>query len=132
VLGILPRSAALELLKTSHLALVLAQDQPLCVPAKLYESVGLGVPTLVIAETASAAAREARRVGAFSLEPHDAPGMIALLRELASGRIPTSVQPVAPISYASLAERMALMLRDRGIPVGGSAGMKPESVLRAV
>ena len=61
--GVLPRAQALELLSRSHLALVLAQDQPMCVPAKLYESVGLGVPTLVIAEEASAAACEARRIG---------------------------------------------------------------------
>src|SRR4029078_7798432 len=50
VLGVLPRDSALQFLSRSHLALVLAQDQPMCVPAKLYESVGLGIPTLVIAE----------------------------------------------------------------------------------
>src|SRR5256885_5040333 len=48
--------------------LVLAQYQPLCVPAKLYESVALGTPTLVIAEPDSAAAREARRLGAMTVD----------------------------------------------------------------
>jgi hypothetical protein len=54
--GVVRRERALDLLRCSNLALVLAQDQRLQVPAKLYESVGLGVPSLVIAEKTSAAA----------------------------------------------------------------------------
>src|SRR5690606_41092399 len=44
--GVLPATEALALLGRSHLALVLAQDQELQIPAKLYECVALGVPTL--------------------------------------------------------------------------------------
>jgi glycosyltransferase involved in cell wall biosynthesis len=109
--GVLPHARALELLSRSHLALVLAQDQPMCVPAKLYESVGLGVPTLVIAEEASAAAREARRIGAMTLEGGDVEGMRAVIEDLLAGRIPTRIEPKAPISYEELAVQMDRLLR---------------------
>jgi glycosyltransferase involved in cell wall biosynthesis len=110
--GVLPRPRALEVLNRSHLALVLAQDQPLCVPAKLYESVGLGVPTLVIAEQNSAAAREARRIGAMTLEGDDTGGIRALLQDLVDGKIPISIPAKAPISYEALAGKMDSLLRE--------------------
>ena len=109
--GVLPRARALELLSRSHLALVLAQDQPMCVPAKIYESVGLGVPTLVIAEEASAAAREARRIGAMTLEGGDVEGMRAVIEDLLAGRIPIRIEAKAPISYEELAVQMDRLLR---------------------
>jgi len=115
VLGVLPRDSALQLLSRSHLALVLAQDQPMCVPAKLYESVGLGIPTLVIAERDSAAAREARRIGAFTAESHDVNAIKGVLADLASGRIPMKIDPTTPISYEALAVRMDRLLS--GAPV---------------
>lgn len=111
VLGVLPRDAALELLSRSHLALVLAQDQPMCVPAKLYESVGLGIPTLVIAEKESAAAREARRIGAFTAEGHDVEGIKTLLADLMYGRVPMRIEAATPISYEALAVKMDHLLR---------------------
>jgi ABC-type hemin transport system ATPase subunit len=110
--GQLPRAQALELLSRSHLALVLAQDQPMCVPAKVYESVGLGVPTLVIAEKTGAAAAEARRIGAMSLDGSDVDGMKSLLKDMLSGRLPTTIAPATPVSYADLAVEMDRLLRD--------------------
>jgi glycosyltransferase involved in cell wall biosynthesis len=110
--GMLPRAQALELLNRSHLALVLAQDQPMCVPAKLYESVGLGVPTLVIAELSGAAASEARRIGAMSLDSHDVEGMRSLLNDMLSGRLPTTIESTASVSYADLAVQMDRLLRE--------------------
>jgi glycosyltransferase involved in cell wall biosynthesis len=110
--GLLPRAEALELLRRSHLALVLAQDQPMCVPAKLYESVGLGVPTLVIAEEGSAAACEARRIGAMTLDGGDVEGMRSLLDDLLAGRIPTKIEPNTSISYEHLAQQWDRLLRD--------------------
>ena len=83
----------------------------MCVPAKLYESVGLGVPTLVIAEEASAAAREARRIGAMTLEGGDVKGMRTVIEDLLAGRIPTRIEPKAPISYEELAVQMDRLLR---------------------
>lgn len=109
--GVIPRESALELLRKSHLALVLAQDQPLCVPAKIYESVGLGVPTLVIAEEASAAAREAQRIGAIALEDGDVEGMRVVIEDLLAARIPMTIEPKAPISYEELAVKMDRLLR---------------------
>ncbi len=113
LLGVLPRDSALELLSRAHLALVLAQDQPMCVPAKLYESVGLGVPTLVIAEKDSAAACEARRIGAMTVEGHDVSSIKAVLNDLISGQIPTTIQPKTAISYEELAIEMDRLLRGR-------------------
>jgi glycosyltransferase involved in cell wall biosynthesis len=112
--GVLPRAQALELLSRSHLALVLAQDQPMCVPAKLYESVGLGVPTLVIAEQASAAACEARRIGAMTLESGDVDGMRSLMEDMLAGRIPPRIESQTPISYEHLAIKMDRLLRESG------------------
>lgn len=110
--GSLPRAQALELLSRSHLALVLAQDQPMCVPAKLYECVGLGVPTLVIAEVNGAAASEARRIGAMNLDTNDVDGMRFLLNDMLSGGLPTTIGPTTPISYADLAVEMDRLLRE--------------------
>ena len=112
VLGVLPRGGALDLLSRAHLALVLAQDQPMCVPAKLYESVGLGVPTLVIAEKDSAAAREARRIGAMTVEGHDVGGIKSLLDDMLAGRLPTTISPKTAISYEELAIEMDRLLRE--------------------
>jgi glycosyltransferase involved in cell wall biosynthesis len=110
--GMLPRAQALSLLSRSHLALVLAQDQPMCVPAKLYECVGLGVPTLVIAEKTGAAASEARRIGAMSLDTNDVDGMRSLLEDILAGRLPTTIEPATPVSYADLAVQMDRLLRE--------------------
>jgi hypothetical protein len=109
--GVLPRAQALKLLSRSHLALVLAQDQPMCVPAKIYESMGLGVPTLVIAEEGSAAAREARRIGAMTLDGGDVDGLRLLMEDMLAGRIPTRIEPRTPISYEELAVQMDSLLR---------------------
>jgi glycosyltransferase involved in cell wall biosynthesis len=109
--GAVPRAQALKLLSRSHLALVLAQDQPMCVPAKLYESVGLGVPTLVIAEEGSAAACEAQRIGAMTLEDGNVEGLRSLMEDMLAGRLPTKIETQTPISYADLAVQMDRLLR---------------------
>ncbi len=112
LVGLLPRASALELLNQSNLAIVLAQDQPLCVPAKVYESVGLGTPTLVIAESNSAASNEAHRIGAFAVEGEDVAGIKALLVDMLSGKIPSTLKPRARISYEELAVDMDRLLRE--------------------
>lgn len=110
--GSLPRAQALQLLRRSHLALVLAQGQPLQVPAKLYESVGLGVPTLVIAEDTSAAACEARRIGAMTVDNANVDALQSLFEDLLAGGIPTTIQPKSPITYAHLAQQLDGLLRE--------------------
>jgi glycosyltransferase involved in cell wall biosynthesis len=114
--GALPRADALELLRRSHLALVLAQSQPTQIPAKLYECVGLGVPTLVISESTSAASREAQRIGGIVLEPDDSIGMRDLLDDLVDELVPATMRPAEPISYESLARQMDRLLRDAVVP----------------
>jgi glycosyltransferase involved in cell wall biosynthesis len=111
LVGAIPRSAALDMLRRSHVAVVLAQGQPSQVPAKLYECVGLGVPTLVIAEHMSAASRESRRIGGMAVEPDDAAGLRGLLESLVDGRLPATVAAAAPISYQALATEMDQLLR---------------------
>ena len=118
ILGSLPRAEALDLLNRSHLALVLAQDQCMQVPAKLYECVGLGVATLVVAEKGSAAACEAHRIGAMTVDGDDVEGIRAVLEDLIAGRIPTTVAPAAAISYADLAVEMDRLLRGANRPAG--------------
>ncbi len=85
ILGRLSASDALTLVSRSGLSVVLAQDQPLQVPAKLYESIGMRVPTLVVGSRNSAAGREAERVGAAVREPHDTVGIVELFECLLSG-----------------------------------------------
>jgi glycosyltransferase involved in cell wall biosynthesis len=109
--GLLPREDALALLSRSHLSLVLAQGQPMQIPAKLYESVALGVPTLVIAEEESAAACEARRIGAMTVDTNDVDRLRSILKEMLDGGIPTKVEPKMPISYAHLALEWDSLLR---------------------
>lgn len=82
------------------------------VPAKLYESVGLGIPTLVIAEPTSAAASEARRIGAMTLDGSDVQGIQSTLEDALAGRIPLTIGPRTPVSYKDLGARMDRLLRD--------------------
>jgi hypothetical protein len=84
----------------------------MAVPAKLYESVGLGVPTLVLAEERSTAAREARRIGAMTLDGRDVAGIRSLMEDLLAGRMPTGIAARTPISYEELAVQMDRLLRD--------------------
>jgi glycosyltransferase involved in cell wall biosynthesis len=109
--GVVPRDQALELLRRSQLALVLAQGLPVSVPAKLYESVGLGVPTLVIGEEACAAVREARRIGAMTIDDGDVEGMRLIMDDMLDGRMPVRIDPQTPISYEALAVKMDGLLQ---------------------
>lgn len=126
--GSLPRAQALQLLRRSHLALVLAQDQPMQVPAKLYESVGLGVPTLVIAEDTSAAACEARRIGALTVDNADVDALQSLFENLLAGGIPTTIQARTPITYAHLATQLDGLLQESLNADGRIRKLTPDAV----
>lgn len=108
----LPRVAALDLLARSKLAVVLAQDQDYQVPSKLYESVVIGIPTLVIAEPESASAREAQRVGAFVAAPDQVEHIAAILEQLWKDSTPVPVPTglPAPCDYQALAPAVASLL----------------------
>jgi glycosyltransferase involved in cell wall biosynthesis len=103
VLGPLPRARALDVLSRSRLAVVLAQEQDVQIPAKLYESVAMGIPTLVVAPADSAAGVEGIRVGAAVRDSDDVEGIVGLLVQLwrdgAGRRSPCPV----PITYEAIA-----------------------------
>lgn len=111
VLGALPPQEAMNLVNRSHLALVLAQSQPLQVPAKLYECVGMGIPTLVITERSSAAAGEGRRTGAMVCESDDIPGIQRVMEDLWRDPPSANQTPHTDISYESIAAEVDALLR---------------------
>jgi len=110
VLGAVPRHEALTLLARSHLAIVLAQDQDYQVPAKLYESVGMGIPTLVVAAPPSAAGREARRLGAVLVEPGDVTGVARALEQVWAHPARYCPRPEGPVEYRDLAPDLSALL----------------------
>jgi len=115
VLGPLPRAQALNMVSRSRLAVVLAQEQELQVPAKLYESVAMGIPTLVVATADSAAGVEGRRVGAVVRESEDVEGIACVLEQLwhddSRRRSPCPV----PITYEAIAPLVDKLLREDGV-----------------
>lgn len=110
--GVLPRAAALRLVARSRVAFVLAQEQELQVPAKLYEAVALGVRVIVVASETSAAASEARRLGADAIDPRDIAGMARLLAHAWREPISASCPPVGPADYAVVATAAAQVLAE--------------------
>jgi glycosyltransferase involved in cell wall biosynthesis len=109
--GLLPNQQAIDLLNRSHLALVLAQNQPLQIPAKLYECLGMCIPTLVISESNSAAAKEARRLGAYTCENDDIQGISEVIEQVRrSGGVRQT--PRSSIDYEDLAGELDDILQD--------------------
>ncbi|MGH7608204.1 MAG: glycosyltransferase, partial [Gemmatimonadales bacterium] len=112
-LGVLPREAALRLAARSRLAVVLAQDQGLQVPAKLYELVALGTPTLVVAEPGSAARSEAERLGAIAAAPDDVPAIAEVLADVWRGALRPGERARNRLDYRDLATELDAILRGK-------------------
>jgi glycosyltransferase involved in cell wall biosynthesis len=110
ILGPIPMDDARAMAQRAHLALVLAQDQPLQVPAKLYELVGMGVPTLVLAEQGSASASEANRIGAAWKTPDDIEGIAAVIAEASGDSASAKRPPAERFDYEHISTRMAKIL----------------------
>src|SRR5712664_2547937 len=108
----LPRAAALDLLARSGLAIVLAQDQDYQVPSKLYESVVMGVPTLVVAGRKSATAREGERVGAFVAGPDEVEVIAGIFEQLWNVVPAPDSAARAVCDYRTLAPTVARVLHD--------------------
>ena len=108
-LGQVSNTEALDLVNRSHLTLVLAQNQPMQVPAKLYECVAMGIPTLVITESTSAAAREASRIGAMVYEAADVEGICAAIQRLWRDRTP-AVAPASSLDYDDISAQLDALL----------------------
>ena len=109
-LGILPRSEALQLVGRSRLAVVLAQHQDLQVPAKLYEMVAMEAQTVVLAALDSAAASEARRLGASAIDPDDTTGLLEVMERAIEGTRAHTSTTVAELDYQQLAVRVGTLL----------------------
>jgi glycosyltransferase involved in cell wall biosynthesis len=125
VLGQVPRTQALDLMSRSHLAVVLAQSQAWSTPAKLYEPVALGIPTLVVAEHDSAAAMEGQRLGTNVLEPDDAEGIAHLLERVWRRETRTPFQSRVPVAYeaiAPLADQLLATKSHSGAPLTRTPG----------
>jgi len=121
VLGPLPRVEALNIVSRSRLAIVLAQEQQLQIPAKLYESVAMGIPTLVVTPPGSAAAVEGNRVGAVVRDSADVEGIACVLERAWRDGSRDRSCPV-PITYEVIAPMVDKVLQQRGHPEPQSPG----------
>jgi len=121
MLGPLSRAQALAVVSRSRLAVVLAQEQELQIPAKLYESVAVGIPTLVVAGADSATALEGNRIGAVVRDPRDVAGIADVLEQLwrdnPGARSPCPVT----ITYEAIARLMDEFLTGNAARTPGSA-----------
>jgi glycosyltransferase involved in cell wall biosynthesis len=111
VLGRLPRAQALTMLSRSRLAVVLAQHQEHQIPAKLYESVAMGVPTLVVAPAGSATAVAGDRLGAMVRDSGDVDGIACVLEHLWRNGLRERSPCPLPITYEAIAPQVDRVLR---------------------
>jgi hypothetical protein len=86
------------------------------------------VPTLVIAERDSAAAREAIRIGAMAADADDVSGIDDVLSAMLSGRIPRVVVQKAAISYEDLAGKMDRLLVEGSWELRSQSGVAEQSL----
>jgi len=103
MLGVMSRDEALDVLASTGVALTLAQDQETAIPAKIYESVGMKIPTLVVTELHSASAGAGRRLGAAVHEADDLDGMARSLEAAWHGSWTGEVPEGVLLDYADLA-----------------------------
>jgi glycosyltransferase involved in cell wall biosynthesis len=113
LLGVLPRAGALDLVSRSGLALVLAQQQEFQVPAKLYELIVLGVPTVVVAGAESAAGTEAARLGAWRVDDGDVQRLADLLQQAWGGALEARADAAASADYREIAGHVDRILRNQ-------------------
>jgi hypothetical protein len=112
VLGPLPRAQALDVISRSHLGLVLAQEQELQIPAKLYELVAMGIPTLVVAAPGSAAGLEGNFLGAEVRDSEDVEGIACVLEHLWRNDSQHRAPCPMPITYDVIAGQVDRVLRE--------------------
>ncbi|HEV8380325.1 MAG TPA: glycosyltransferase [Gemmatimonadales bacterium] len=110
VLGPLPRAEALNVVSRSRLAVVLAQQQELQIPAKLYESVAMGIPTLVVAPAISATGVEGNRIGAVVRDSDDVEGIACLFEHFWRNGPPERSPCPVPITYGAIAPLVDTLL----------------------
>jgi hypothetical protein len=96
------------------LAVVLAQELEFQIPAKLYESVAMGIPTLVVAGARSAAAVEGNRLGAIVIDPGDVGGITRSLEQLWHNGTPHPPPGHTAITYDETAALVQALLTGEG------------------
>src|SRR5437899_270313 len=122
VLGAVPRAQALDLIARSRLAVVLAQEQELQTPAKLYECIAMGIPALVVAEPGSAAGVEGTRLGAAVFEHRDVAGIGGVLEHLWRDGSQQRARRPAPVTYDTIAPLVDRLLREPATAPLGRTG----------
>src|SRR3989449_7624571 len=128
VLGAVPRAQALDLIARSRLAVVLAQEQELQTPAKLYECIAMGIPALVVAEPGSAAGVEGTRLGAAVFEHRDVAGIGGVLEHLWRDGSQQRARRPAPVTYDTIAPLVDLLLREPATAPLGRTGRVSQDV----
>lgn len=109
-----PYSEAIELIARSHVALVLAPDQPYQVPAKVYDYMGIGTRVLALAREGATAnlIRETNIGGVF--EPQDVEGIKNFIatayRERGEDALPVIRGRLKQFDLDSVAARLAAEL----------------------
>lgn len=118
ILGYVDRPTAWNLVRRSGVSLILAQNQELQIPAKLYESLVLNRNPLVIAEPGSATAREGRDLGVEVCAPEDIEGISRVFEKAwRGGRI--AKEAAERVDYARLAVHLEELL-ERNLDRPGS------------
>jgi glycosyltransferase involved in cell wall biosynthesis len=106
-----PYSQAIEMIGQSHLALLLAPDQPYQVPAKVYDYMGIGTRVLALARNGATAEliRDTKIGGVF--DPADIEGiksfMATAYMERGAPREPGSADRVKQFDLDSVTSRLA-------------------------
>lgn len=113
-----PYSQAIEMIGESHLALLLAPDQPYQVPAKVYDYMGMGTRVLALARNGATAQliRDTRIGGVF--DPTDIPGIKNFIsrayQERGAPREPGVADRVKQFDLDSVASRLVEELEGVG------------------
>jgi len=120
LLGFLPHLSAMALQRRAGVLVNLANDDPVQIPGKFYESLGAGRPVLHLANHDDPVAARIRALRRGWVERHDAGAIAARLRALAQthteGRLDEGLRldaaDVDECSWQALARRLDAILRD--------------------
>lgn len=111
VLEPVPYSKAIEMIRQSHLALLLAPNQPYQIPAKIYDYMGAGTRVLALAKEGATADlfRSTEFGGVF--DPSDAAGIKTFIgrsfKECATSECWIKPDAVSPFDLDSVSRRLA-------------------------
>lgn len=111
-----PRDVALQMMADAPYLLILQQDFPLQIPAKLYEYIAVGRPMLVVGGQ-GATADLVKQFGLGICCENDEAALLTLLEDLASNRRTIeapAADVIARFSYSEIAGQVAAVL-DRAI-----------------